>query len=150
MILKNSELLQNTNIHFTDYDFLKLFAIHLSMKDISTIIIYYLQIQLLEFYNHPDFQFLFEGLSSKKLTAFGSKNCIDLSSAFQAAYKDGFLIPIHDPFGNLQCIIPLYTKEEIDNITSQYDEIYNLSMENLVIQLLEREKSNVLSSVRKF
>ena len=111
----------------TDYDFLRLLT--------STIVSQYkvpifenqqLQKDLYDFYNNPDFTFLFEDVCKKS-------NYVDLGDAFQSAYAWGLLSIIQNS-DNLKSIIHLSEEEAQKNI-SQFNQRQANAMNELVSQL---------------
>ena len=102
-----------------------------------------LQKELHEYYNNPDFQFLFEDICKKE--SIENNNYVDLGRAFQIAYALGLLSMLQDS-GNLKSVINLSKEESKQNIL-QFSKRQREAMDELVTELYllkEKKKAKVL------
>ena len=90
-----------------------------------------LQKDLYDFYDNPDFNFLFEDIC--KIESIEGNNYIDLGDAFQLGYAWGLLSMIQGS-GNLKSVINLSEEESRNNI-SQFDLKETSAMNELITQL---------------
>ena len=90
-----------------------------------------LQKDLYDFYDNPEFYFLFEDVCKKE--SIEGNNYVDLEYAFQLAYAWGLLSMIQNS-GNLKSVINISKEEAQENI-SNFDQRQIYAMEELVTQL---------------
>lgn len=112
-------IVKNKKPNISKYDFLKLFLITSTIQEESNIIDNHdLEKKLYEFYDIPEFNFLFEDLEKKEDKANPKNNHIDLNSAFQIAYAYGILNITSD--SSLQKSICTLSKSDAAKLISSY------------------------------
>ena len=131
--------IQSSKPNISDYGFLRLLT--------STIILHgevpifenqRLQKDLYDFYDNPDFHFLFEDICKKE--SIEGNNYVDLGNAIQLAYAWGLLSMIQDS-SNLRSVINLSLEEAQENV-SQFESHQAEAMNELATQLYEQKKVN--------
>ena len=90
-----------------------------------------LQKDLYDFYDNPEFYFLFEDVCKKE--NIEGNNYVDMENAFQLAYALGLLSMIQNS-GNLKSVINISKEEAQENI-SKFDQRQTSAMIELVTQL---------------
>lgn len=130
---------ENTIPIISDYKFLKLllstFVLHSGMITFEN---QQLQKNLYDFYDNPEFHFLFEDICKKE--NIEGNNYVDLGTAFQTAYALGLLLIVQDN-GNLKSVIN-FSRKEAKEYTSKFEPNQIITMNNLVNQLFEQKKVN--------
>ena len=132
----------------TDFSFLNLLSSTIVLQGKTPIFENnQLQKDLYNFYDNPNFNFLFEDICKKE--SIEGNNYIDLENAFQLAYAWGLLSMIQDN-GNLKSVINLSKKEALENI-SQFSQKQKSAINELVTRLYlpkTIDKSHVLVKKR--
>ncbi len=132
---------ENVKVNITEYEFLRLLVSTMMIQERTPIFEnQQLQKELYEYYNHPDFQFLFEDICKKE--SIENNNYVDLGNAFQIAYALGLLSMLQDS-GNLKSVINLSKEESKQNIL-QFAKRERDAMSKLVTELyLSKEKNKL-------
>lgn len=138
---------ENVKVNMTEYEFLRLLVSTMMIQEKSPIFEnQQLQKELYEYYNHPDFQFLFEDICKKE--SIENNNYVDLGNAFQVAYALGLLSMLQDS-GNLKSVINLSKEESRQNIL-QFSKRERETMDELVTALyLSKEKNQARVLAKK-
>ena len=135
---------ENVKANITGYEFLRLLVSTMMIQERTPIFEnQQLQKELYAYYNHPDFQFLFEDICKKE--SIENNNYVDLGNAFQVAYALGLLSMLQDSC-NLKSVINLSKEESKQNIL-QFSKRQREAMDELVTELYllkEKKKARVL------
>ena len=123
----------------SEYNFLRLFSSTTIMKKQGIIIKKCdLEKKLYDFYDNPDFHFLFEDICKKEGI---DNNFVDLNIAFQTASTFGLLTLIQDSDSDIKYLINV-TEEEAIKISSEFDHNEIIAMNKLCDELNYVKKSD--------
>ena len=129
-------------IDISDYSFLRLLTSSIILKTQNPIIKNHkLEKDLYNFYNRPEYHYLFEDLC-KKEDITGENNYVDLNRAFQQAYAYGLLSQIHDCYRELRSVIN-FSVDEATQIQSQYTLEQVESITNLCNEMFEQKEQEL-------
>lgn len=132
----------------SEYNFLKLFISTMVIQNQGIIINKYeLECKLFDFYDDPNFHFLFEDICKK--IGIDTKS-INLDYAFQSALTFGLLSLVKD-FGSVRFIINI-SKEDAKKINSEFSTYEKIAMKELCNRLSYNEttdKNFILNKKKK-